>query len=62
MDASELFGRTLRVTLARPIVKKNEAVWGQEAAESWLKSLPEGDDGKDDDDRLGAVGSGGAGR
>lgn len=56
MDASELFGRTLRVTLARPIVKKNVAVW--EEAETWFKSL-EGDDTKDDGAGLGAVVTGG---
>lgn len=43
MDASELFGRTLRVTVARPMMKKNAAVW--EEAESWFKTLPQDGDG-----------------
>jgi peptidyl-prolyl isomerase E (cyclophilin E) len=42
MEGSELFGRTLRVTVARPMQKKNAAVWQE--AEDWFKSLKEGEE------------------
>ena len=39
MDGSELYGRTLRVTVARPMQKKSQAVW--QDAETWWRSLQE---------------------
>jgi hypothetical protein len=42
MEGSELFGRTLRVAIARPMQKKNQPVWAE--AEEWFKSLKEGEE------------------
>ena len=42
MDESELFGRVLRVNLAKPAKGKlggNKAVWAE--ADDWLKALPD---------------------
>jgi peptidyl-prolyl isomerase E (cyclophilin E) len=59
MDGAELFGRTLRVTLARPQqgTGKGKAVW---SAEEWYASLT-GGDGDAGGDGGGGGGGGGGG-
>lgn len=55
MDDAELFGRSLKVHLARPQQNKKKAVW--EEAEGWFKALKaQGEDG-DAEEAAGTTGS-----
>jgi peptidyl-prolyl isomerase E (cyclophilin E) len=42
MDNSELYGRVIRVNLAKPQMNKKKAVW--EEAEAWLQTLKDAEE------------------
>ena len=52
MDNSELFGRTIRVNVAKPQTNKKKALW--ESADEWFQALKEAEDLDGDDAGKGA--------
>lgn len=59
MDGSELFGRVIRVNLARPQQKKGKAAW--EEADDWYRALKEAQELEEGEGQGGASGAGAAG-